>query len=155
MFVTDSGKSWNEDLIIAIILIIVSIISPRWALGGRRKWQLLRRTGWSCRCTRTLPEHCDCQSYHDPYQNDLDDHHLELLLLGMKLPTAGDAPQHVEHQNLKTMTVIMIMTINNMIMFMSFYIYLVAESQWFAFFLGELPLQVVNLEINKWKPWDL
>ena len=41
-----------------------SIISPRWALGGRRKWQLLRRTGWSCRCTRTLPEHCDCHLYH-------------------------------------------------------------------------------------------
>ena len=66
----------------------------------------------------------------------------------MKLPTAGDAPQHVEHQNLKTKTMIMIMTINNMIMFMSFYIYLVAESQWLALLLRKLPLQIIHLEIT-------
>ena len=39
--------------------------------------------------------------HNDDNQDHLDNHdHLELLLLWMKLPAAGDAPQNIEHQHL-------------------------------------------------------
>ena len=82
------------------------------------------------------------------YQDD-NKPHLKLLLLWVKLSATGDAPQHIEHQNLVMMMMILLIErrmfeINEN----DFHIYLVAESQWLALLLRKLPLQIIHLEIT-------
>ena len=78
------------------------------------------------------------------YQDD-DKFHLKLLLLWVKLSATGDTPQHIEHQNLVMMMILLIERRMFEINENDFHIYLVAECQWLALLLRKLPLQIIHL----------